>query len=347
VNTSPITDHPEDLGRCPVCKAPAGGLIEEVHGFDLVECSGCGLQYTANARSQIERYAMSYEGKPGILDDARPYVFPATRLALEAAALWRPPPYLTVAERWVIDRIRGSLPKGCLVLDIGCGTGRFLDALRRRGYRTAGIEPVEGMAAALRARGYDVRTQQLPRLSWDEPPPSAVTLFEVLEHLPEPMPALEELRRQFPCAPIGASVPSPTRVGLERGERGGSDHPPNHFLRWNPEALEQAFTRAGYRRVLVHAPSPAPNELAPGIANIVPPQVFRRLQGCAAAPPARSLPADGLHSPATLGWRLSATALLLGHRVLRLAGGVAAAPRSLQARRRGRSSASLAIWAEP
>jgi len=133
------------------------------------------------------------------------------------------------------------------------------------------------------------------------------------------------------------------RAGLEGGVRGASDYPPNHFLRWNAAALEQAFTRAGYRRVCVFAPPPAPNEFMPGVGMLVPPALFRHLQGSGSR---SGHPGSSPAGPA-LSRRLAATGLLLGHRLLRLGGELAGAPRAYRARRRGRTSSSLAVWAEP
>ena len=172
---------------------------------------------------------------------------PAARLALECDAFFRPTPQLAVAQRWVLGQIEAHVPRGSAVLDLGCGTGRFLGVLSRRSYRGIGIDPAEPVVSALRSLGYDAHVGSVPGLRWDGTIPAVIVLFEVLEHLVDPLAVLHELRTLFPAAHVGASVPSPFRAGLKRG-RGRTDYPPNHFLRWTPFALQRAFERAGYRR---------------------------------------------------------------------------------------------------
>ena len=58
----------------------------------------------------------------------------------------------------VVERVLGGLTihKGNRVLEPSCGCGRFLDALRKRGADTLGIEVDHGRAAQARAKGHSV-----------------------------------------------------------------------------------------------------------------------------------------------------------------------------------------------
>jgi SAM-dependent methyltransferase len=73
------------------------------------------------------------------------------------------------------------------VLDIGCGSGEFLEAFVKRGWRAVGVEPGAEYAAKARARGIHVvqalLTEPVARElgSFD-----VVVLAHVLEHLPQP-----------------------------------------------------------------------------------------------------------------------------------------------------------------
>jgi 2-polyprenyl-3-methyl-5-hydroxy-6-metoxy-1,4-benzoquinol methylase len=82
------------------------------------------------------------------------------------------------------------------VLDVGCGYGFFLDLARRAGARVAGVELAKAEAAYARERlGLNVAgsLDELPldsREGFD-----LVTLFEVVEHLHEPVEFVGELAR--------------------------------------------------------------------------------------------------------------------------------------------------------
>ncbi|MGI4745034.1 MAG: class I SAM-dependent methyltransferase [Janthinobacterium lividum] len=48
-----------------------------------------------------------------------------------------------------------SLPTNACIVDVGCGTGRWISRWLERGHRVIGIELAPGMIAALRARSFD------------------------------------------------------------------------------------------------------------------------------------------------------------------------------------------------
>jgi SAM-dependent methyltransferase len=330
------------LESCPACAAPDREFVEAAHGFEIVRCTTCGLEYTMNPVVDLNEYAKTYGGEGGLLVNPRPYASPAARLALECDAFFRPAPQLAVAQRWVLEQIEAQIPQDSAVLDLGCGTGRFLAVLSRRSYRGIGIDPAETVVAALRKLGYAAHVGSVPGLRWDGPAPAVITLFEVLEHLVDPLAVLKELRTRFPTAHVGASVPSPFRAGLKRG-RGQTDYPPNHFLRWTPSALQRAFERAGYRAIEVSIPPPAGSELLAGAGALLPFFVLRWLAHPRAEAPGQH-PRSG--EPAVLR-RVVATAMLLAHRSWTLFTTVAGAPGARLAARQGLSSSSIAVWAVP
>jgi len=78
------------------------------------------------------------------------------------------------------------------VLDIGCGPGLLLDALRRRGWTASGIERTAGAAAFARERlGLDVHVGGWRESGVGEGELDAVILWHVLEHLAAPHDCLQ------------------------------------------------------------------------------------------------------------------------------------------------------------
>jgi SAM-dependent methyltransferase len=95
--------------------------------------------------------------------------------------------------RRLLDLIGRYVPAGRL-LDVGCGHGLLLDEARRRGYEVRGIELSATAAAYARdVLGVDVEERPLDELEDDEGF-AVIVLADVLEHLDDPVAAIERCR---------------------------------------------------------------------------------------------------------------------------------------------------------
>jgi len=81
------------------------------------------------------------------------------------------------------------------LLDVGCSSGTFLQAARAAGFRAQGVEPAPRAAAAARAAGLEVFVGTLEEARFPQHRFDAITLFEVIEHLPAPLALLRECHR--------------------------------------------------------------------------------------------------------------------------------------------------------
>src|SRR3954463_842805 len=97
----------------------------------------------------------------------------------------------------LLDLIGGHRPHGRL-LDVGCGHGRLLDEARRRGYATVGLElSREAARYARETLDLDVREWPLEAFgqgtNGDSPGSfDAIVLADVLEHLDDPVAAIDQ-----------------------------------------------------------------------------------------------------------------------------------------------------------
>ena len=336
-----------EITKCVACGSSQWNHEEEWRGFQMARCRECGLTFTLNPNYKPARYDDAYRGEgdlPVPEEHAYVYTAPGARLKLETMALLIPPPRLTPAERRALYWLKRHVRRGSIVIDCGCGSGRFLRALKSAGFKAIGVEISSEMVKNLRKAGLEAIEGKAPDFPWDGPPPSAITFFEVLEHIPDPLSLLKGLRKRFPETAILASVPSPYRAGLLlTGERGLSDYPPNHFLRWTPKSLEVAFHRSGYREVTVILPPPLGSEILPGLGQLV-----FKIRGTGKG---RGL-TKGFQSRSTLdkvSWsqRIKATFALWTLFAYQRMADIVGYPKAFQARRKGASAASMLVIAKP
>jgi len=132
------------------------------------------------------------------------------------------------------------------LLDVGCGDGTFLLAARAAGWRTAGTELNPELA---RAEGLDVH----PALDGVRAlaPFDAITLWHVLEHLPNPGDTLDSLRALL--APGGVLIIAvPDARGLQARWTGAQWlhlDVPRHLTHFGSVALGKMLARYGFLRI--------------------------------------------------------------------------------------------------
>lgn len=223
--------HPETCGSCGEALA-RGRRIESrdyVTGarFDVVVCPGCGLGWTSPVPANLDPYY------PRTYRRYNPWV----------AAV------LSLLYRWRVGRWCRGFARPGSVLELGCGDGVMLDALRTRGWQVCGTERTEAMAATARER-YGIRMYVDP----DGPQPGhdrfdLIVLFQVLEHLSDPVETLGRARALLADGGrVVVGVPNRASWQAAFGQ-GGWFHldVPRHLVHFTPSALAAAAARAGLR----------------------------------------------------------------------------------------------------
>ncbi len=176
----------------PVCDCCGSEEREEVFGgpdrllghpgrFSYVHCKGCGLlyQYPRPMPSALGRF---YRG------GYRAY----HRLVRE-----EPSPLRRWSRRYGMVKQRGYverfLPEGRL-LDVGCGTGLFLEEMQRSGrWDLQGIEPSADAASYVQKKlGLPVQNSTFEETTLPPSSQDVITMWYVLEHLPSPTTALRK-----------------------------------------------------------------------------------------------------------------------------------------------------------
>ncbi|TWU57983.1 class I SAM-dependent methyltransferase [Rubripirellula reticaptiva] len=162
--------------ECPLCERELIPLRHQVRdaqtgeAFDIAGCPVCGLGVTAGMPNDLDQYyGKEYVG--------RRHGFTAS-----------------MCDRRRIRIIRGLVQTSApaKLLDVGCGDGTFLGTAIQAGYAGIGVERFSSIAADA---GLPVKASLDETAS--ESPFDIVTMWHVLEHLPNPGEVTEQLRGQI------------------------------------------------------------------------------------------------------------------------------------------------------
>lgn len=165
-------------------------------------------------------------------------------------------------------RIRSA---GRTLLDIGSHAGRFLNLASKAGWRAEGTE-INPRTAAYAAENtgapvHRLRAEQIQELGKQF---DAVTLTDVLEHIPEPVALLSTARHiigaggwisvKVPCGPAQL-LKETWRARLANGYRATLADNLVHVSHFSPRSLRLALARAGFDDISVEIAAP---ECPPG-----------------------------------------------------------------------------------
>ena len=146
------------------------------------------------------------------------------------------------------------------ILEIGPGSGRFLSVAQRMCKEVVGVEPSEHAANMLRERGLHIFHGHLEEFaaSYNGAPFSLVFLSHVLEHIPQPLVALKNIRKVIsPTSIVIIRVPNAGSWAFRavKGDWMGTDLP-RHLTHWNRQAIDVLARRAGMHVVKAVFDSP-------------------------------------------------------------------------------------------
>ena len=179
--------------------------------------------------------------------------------------------YKDLIFRTVLDGLAKRVPAARrTLLDLGAHVGRLIQLAERAGWEAEGVELNPSTAAfAARMTGLPVHRQDARELAGAGRRFGAATLIDVLEHIPDPVRALEAARGVIvPGGWIAVKVPHGRnqlrkellRAKVSRGYRATLADNLVHVNHFGPRSLRLALERAGFADVEV---LPAAPELLP------------------------------------------------------------------------------------
>jgi 2-polyprenyl-3-methyl-5-hydroxy-6-metoxy-1,4-benzoquinol methylase len=232
---------------CPVCSGVTSVPFLKKNGYTIARCAHCGTRHVdplpspeallANYQDETYFEGCAEQGYRSYAD-MKKALLPHFRRRLGT-----------------LERQLGAPGR---VLDFGCAAGYFLQVAQAAGWQIAGVEVSRAMAEqASQSLGAPVAS------SLDELAPGqfdAVTLWEVIEHVPAPVEVLRALRgRLRPGGVLMLSTPNTGHWRAVREPEGWDSYrPPSHLIYFDAETLRAALERAGFAEIEVSRVAPLP-----------------------------------------------------------------------------------------
>lgn len=165
---------------CVLCGSFDAKLRFREEPFRVLDCRTCGLTYVTPRHAPDDLVERVYGPDYWLSTKPREHGYSDYR---GDRALYK----RTFERRW--ETIRELFEQPGRALDVGCAAGYFLEVLLENGWDALGVEPSPAIAESARMRLGDehvlatsLEHVQLPAASFD-----LITLWDVLEHLPDPV----------------------------------------------------------------------------------------------------------------------------------------------------------------
>ncbi len=229
---------------CPVCSF--AGEAEHLYrksGCPIVRCSCCSLVRVAPESGLAESARGIYSGEyfeGGRSDGYANYGHSEETLRGQARQL------LMVLRRYA--------PEGFL-LEVGCAYGFFLMEASRY-YCVRGIEISPHAAAEAVRRGLDVFTGDILSAPLPDSPLDVVCLFDCIEHLAEPVAAMERIHGAMREGAILALTTGDIRSIFARicGSRWRLMTPPQHLFFFSARTIRLLLEKTGFEVASIRYP---------------------------------------------------------------------------------------------
>ena len=217
---------------CCIC----GGALRPCARFDpqpFFECEDCGFIF----RPDLDEAALRRVYAEGGYEEMRGEQYLAELAHRRRDARVR----LSYVEPWA---------RSGRLLDVGAAGGAFVAEAAARGFEASGIEPVPSFARAAREQlGLDVREGAIGDVELDADRYEVITLWHVLEHLPDPVAHLTRLKSALsPGGVLALEVPNAgSAVARHMGAAWPSLEPQVHVNQFTPQSLRAALSTQGSR----------------------------------------------------------------------------------------------------
>jgi 2-polyprenyl-3-methyl-5-hydroxy-6-metoxy-1,4-benzoquinol methylase len=240
-----VTSSGLEIVSCAICDSDEWRTRFRKAGTEIVECRRCGLVFVnpryswevVKKRYSPDYFTQEYLPAQGVIDG---------RIDMDQ---------VDGRHGALLCLIEGQAGSKGRLFDVGAAGGLFLAAAKRRGWTVEGIEYSEEAVRFANDRlGVEVRQGMANDISPTAGPFDVVTMFDVIEHLVDPLDVLRRIRSVLRSGGL-LVVTTPNVDALSRyalGTQWSILSPLEHLYHFSDLTLQKALQRAGFAEPVVH-----------------------------------------------------------------------------------------------
>lgn len=227
-----------EIKNCPVCNGTEFKLFLEAidytvsrKKFKIVSCNNCGFHFT-NPIPPMNEIGEYYKSESYISHSS-------TNKGIVNKL------YQAVRKRTLKQKVKlvKSLGKGDSILDIGAGTGHFLNECKKSGMEVIGLEPDED-ARAFAKGNFEVTLKPIEELyQLEDNSKDVISMWHVLEHVYELRKDLEQINRVIKSeGRLVVAVPNMNSFDAKHYKEFWAAYDlPIHLYHFTPKDIERLF----------------------------------------------------------------------------------------------------------
>ncbi|QDK83958.1 class I SAM-dependent methyltransferase [Spirosoma sp. KCTC 42546] len=236
----------ETITECPVCGSShfnpflvCKDYLVSLQNFTIQECQACGFRLT-NPRPDANSIGSYYKSEDYVShnDEGKGVINMAYRIVRN---------YTLDSKLRLINKLNGRQGR---VLDVGCGTGAFLESCKKGGWQIIGMEP-DRDARTIAQKKLEAEIKPNLNALTGTKPVDIITLWHVLEHIPnlnEVIPQLHQLLERKGTLLI--AVPNSDSYDAQYFKEFWAAYDvPRHLYHFTPTTIKPLFEKHGFKLV--------------------------------------------------------------------------------------------------